>query len=416
MGDSIKQSGRRIFLGNTAALAVMQVVKYLFPLITLPYLARVLGADGYSVRAYVVAFMVFMQTILDFGFAQYGTKTVAENANCPNALSSINTNIYLAKTAMALVAGAITSVAVRLIGILSGNALFVAISFVSTAFKAYLPDYMLQGLEDMKSITVRYVVTQSLALVLIFVFIKSPSDLILVPVFEGLASLLSIIWAAVYLRRTHSVTLGVASVVEVKRAIKGSMPFFIAVAASSFMANTITVLMGVFPTSSMIISCWAITATVMQGIQALWQPVSRSLFPHMVKRRDSSLIKKLLFWGMPIVLIIVAVCYFAADFIMLVMGGEEYLEGAYIIRYVAPVLLFSYPISILGYPVIGALGRASQLSACVAIAGFAQLLFLIIMGLLNVFSIEVIIAARVASETLLCILECCLARRVLMSM
>lgn len=52
------QAGRRTFLGNTAALMVMQAVKFLFPLVTLPYLARVLEPDAYAVRAYVVSYMV----------------------------------------------------------------------------------------------------------------------------------------------------------------------------------------------------------------------------------------------------------------------------------------------------------------------------------------------------------------------
>lgn len=407
---AIRGGSRSVFFGNTVALASMQIVKYLFPLLTLPYLARVLGPDTYAIRAYVVSFMVFIQAILDFGFAQYGTKIVAENSANLNELSRISSNVYIAKMTLSLVGAAITAVAAFFIPILANNPPFLALSFCAVALKALLPDYVLQGLEDMKAIAYRFAVTQTLALVSIVLLVKGPEQLLLVPVFEGAASLLSVVWAEVYLRRRYSIRFSRVALETVRGIVAQSAPFFFAVAASAFMASTITVLMGFFPTESIVISCWAIAATVVQGIQALWQPISKSLFPHMVKRRDAALVAKLLKIGLPCIGGIVVACMFASDSIMLVMGGEEYVQGAYVLCCIAPTLIFSYPIALLGYPVIGALGRPSSLSRCVAISASFQLLFLVGAGWLGQFNMATITIARIGSEALLLCLEAVVVR------
>ena len=317
---------------------IMQAVKFLFPLVTLPYLARVLEPDAYAVRAYVVSYMVFIQTLIDFGFAQYGTKLIAENAHDPQAMSSISTDVFIAKLLLALLGAAITLASAAFIPILGDNLAFVALSFGAIAAKSLLPDFVLQGLENMKAIAVRFSITQVIAVILIFLFVKKPSQLNLIAAFEGMASVVALAWTVAYLKGNYRIGIGRISVSKTRKIIAGSTPFFISLAASALMSSTVTVLMGVFQTDALVISCWTIATTVIQGVQALWQPVTRSLFPHMVKRRDISLVRKLLIVGTPIAIAIAAACHFAASWIVLVMGGEEYVAGSYILSYAVLVL------------------------------------------------------------------------------
>ena len=67
----------------------LQVLKYVFPLILVPYLTRVLGTGGYAVYAYVLSFMGIVQTLADFGFMLSGTKRVVELRDCREGLSRL---------------------------------------------------------------------------------------------------------------------------------------------------------------------------------------------------------------------------------------------------------------------------------------------------------------------------------------
>ena len=58
----------------------MSIAKIVFPLLTLPYLTRVLSVESYGVVSYVKAVMQYMQLVVDFGFMLSGTKDIV-NAN-----------------------------------------------------------------------------------------------------------------------------------------------------------------------------------------------------------------------------------------------------------------------------------------------------------------------------------------------
>jgi PST family polysaccharide transporter len=411
IGES--SEGQHIFKRNTVDLALMQVAKYAFPLITLPYLARTLGPDTYAIRAYTVSYMVFMSALIDYGFLQYGTKYVASHLKDVEAITKINTEIYWAKTLMFVVASFVTLVFASFVPIMNENKTFVLVSLLSTALKGLLPDFVLQGLRNMRAIALRFTIAQALVVVLIFSLVHSQEQLLLVPILEGLTALFALIWTQIYLKKRYGIGITIVYIYNIVHVIKKSTSFFLAVASSAFMSSIVTVMMGFFALDEFTLACWSISTTVIQGIQALWQPVSRSLFPHMVIYKDTPLISKLLKFGFPATLMISLICYFLSDYIMLLMGGAEYITGSYVLRLIAPMIVFSYPISILGYPVIGAIGKSSYLSICVAVTGGIQFLILLIAGLVGFFNIQIIAAARCGTEALLCLLEFFFATRIL---
>ena len=59
----------------------MSIAKIVFPLLTLPYLTRVLSVESYGVVSYVKAVMQYMQLVVDFGFMLSGTKDIVNAKN-----------------------------------------------------------------------------------------------------------------------------------------------------------------------------------------------------------------------------------------------------------------------------------------------------------------------------------------------
>ena len=82
---------------NTTMLYLMNIAKMVFPLLTLPYLTRVLTVDCYGVVSYVKAVMQYMQLIVDFGFVLSGTKDIVLARNDRNKLNIEVGNILIAK-------------------------------------------------------------------------------------------------------------------------------------------------------------------------------------------------------------------------------------------------------------------------------------------------------------------------------
>ena len=78
-------------------LYIMNIAKMIFPLITLPYLTRVLSVPGYGVVSYVKAIMQYMQLIVDFGFLLSGTKDIVMVQGNKDQIDHEVGNIFLAR-------------------------------------------------------------------------------------------------------------------------------------------------------------------------------------------------------------------------------------------------------------------------------------------------------------------------------
>ena len=66
-------------VSNFAWLSVLQVAGYIFPLISMPYLARIIGLDCFGKIAFASAILTWVQTIADWGFNYTATRDVAQN-------------------------------------------------------------------------------------------------------------------------------------------------------------------------------------------------------------------------------------------------------------------------------------------------------------------------------------------------
>ena len=86
------KEGKTVF-ANLGYLTLLQVAGYVFPLITMPYLARVIGADGFGKIAFATAVVVWFQTVADWGFNLTATRDVAQNRYDKNVVSRIFSNV-----------------------------------------------------------------------------------------------------------------------------------------------------------------------------------------------------------------------------------------------------------------------------------------------------------------------------------
>lgn len=401
-----------VFYKNAVWQYGLQVVKYLFPLITLPYLTRVLEPDGYAVYAYVVSFMTFAQTFVDFGFNLSGTRRVARAGDAAEEGRAVG-----AVTEARLILGAAAGAAVLLIAlampITRGNLAYTMLAYVAVFGKALAPDFVFQGHESMGPITTRYLVSKGVSTALTFVVVRSADGLLWVPVLDILSSAIALAWSFASARRLFGTRPVRVPVREALSELRSSALYCFSNMASSVFTGFTTLLIGVVVEDRAAVSYWSLATTAVGAVQSLYTPITNSLYPHMVKDGDFGFARRIALVALPVVAAGTAAFAALSDVAVLVLGGESYLGGSWVMAAVSPVLFFSFFAMLLGWPVLGAAGRVAEVTATTVVSALLCIAALLAASLAGLASLQVICAIRCAAEAALCLGRLWCARRFL---
>lgn len=388
------------FYKNTVWQYGLQIVKYLFPLITLPYLTRVLEPEGYAFYAYVVSFMSFAQVFVDFGFNLSGTKKVARAESVAEENRIVGA-VEQARLVLCVIAGIAVMIIASLLPITRGNLLYVFLAFLAVCGKGLVPDFLFQGHEHMGPITTRFLVSKSISTVLTFVFVHSMSDILWVPVLDILSNSIALVWSFAAARRQFGTGIDFVPMRVALAELKTSGLYCFSNMSAQVFSGFTTLLIGVVITDPAQISYWSLSMTAITAVQSLYSPIVNSLYPHMVNTGDYMFARKLSLIALPAVLVGTITFAFLSKFIMLVLGGEQYLAGSWVLVWVSPLLVFSFFGMLFGWPVLGAVGKVAEVTRATVISAVFCIVALLGVSFAGVATLRVICVIRCITEALL---------------
>lgn len=390
---------------NTLWQYGLQILKYLFPLLLIPYLTRILGTEGYAVYAYVLSFMGVVQTIADFGFTLSGTKKVVDLRGDTAALSRLVGAITVARLMLLCGLFFCVMVVTRFIPIMAENTVYVIWAFFATAGRTVLPDFIFQGNERMGPLTTRYFASKGVQVALTILLVRGPGDLILVAVADVLSEIVDIAWSYRAQKRMFGVGIARPTFKESFEELRVSAIYCVSNVSSSLFSGFTTVIIGLAITSKTDIAFWSLTLTTVNAVQSLYTPIANSLYPHMIKNRDFGFARKLALVALPVLVLgIVAYCALSKP-IMLVLGGPEYVGGAHVMWMISPIFIFSFYGILIGWPVLGAMGHVKELTVSTLFTGIVNVVSLLALYLAGLITLDVICVARWGCDALLLLLR-----------
>lgn len=379
----------------------LQLLKYLFPLILVPYLTRVLGTESYAVYAYVLSFMGVMQTIADFGFGLSGTKKVVELGGDTKALSRLVGAIEAARLMLLAVLFAATMVISQYIPIMAENLVYVAWAFLAMAGKAILPDFLFQGFEKMGPLTTRYFASKGVQVGLTLLLVHGPEDLVLVAVSDVLSEVVDVVWSFRAQKRMFGVGISLPTLKESLEELRISAIYCVSNVSSSLFSGFTTVITGLALTNNTDIAYWSLTLTTVTAVQALYSPIANSLYPHMLGSRDFRFARKLALVAAPALAIGTAAYCLLSEQIMAILGGPEFIAGACVMVMISPVLPISFYSILIGWPVLGAMGKVRELTASTVVTGVFNVVSMLVLYLSGHATLETICLMRWIVEAVL---------------
>lgn len=153
-----------------------QIFLLLVPLITTPYIARVLGPHGVGVNSFTNSIIQYFVLFGSIGINLYGNREIAYHRDDKQKMSQIFWEIELLRVVTIVVASVAFLIFMMFEQKYHVYLLMQAVLIIAAAFDI---SWFFMGTEDFKATILRNTVVKLLSVVLIFTLIKSTSDIAL---------------------------------------------------------------------------------------------------------------------------------------------------------------------------------------------------------------------------------------------
>lgn len=395
-------------LESVLSLSILNVLNMVLPLVTLPYMIKVIGLENYGIYSIVYALIQYMLLLSSYGFNLSVTRQIAQNRDNHDVVNGIVNATLGAKIILMIIAFVIfISVAILLF---SWTHVFMLILGLGVVMGDVMnPVWLFQGMEKMKYMTMVNITCKTIFTILIFVCIKHESDYLKIPLLNSAGYLFSGIVSLLIAYRVFRISITIPKLNDVIFQLKAGWYIFLSTVCMELYRNSNVFVLGLF-TSNIMVGIYAGAEKVVKAAQSVASPISNALFPHLANNfKDNTIsanvykLKRVsLIMSLFLISILLIVLLFATPINNMLLSAAE-PQAIVLIRMMTPVILFGGLNYILGIVGLVNLGFQRYFLKYVFIAGIVSIGFLIVaVNLLGVIAASI---AMCLSELILFI--CC---------
>lgn len=329
---------------NALLNGIKQCCSIIFPLITFPYISRVLGSDGYG--KYSFSYSVTNYFILLSALGIY-TYAIREGAKIRDDLKEINqfcSQVFSINVCSAAISLLLLLIMVLCLPKFSGYKEYIFIQSTVIVMAVIGTDWINGIFEDYFYITVRYIIVQCVCLLAMFVFVRKPEDIVPYCIISVLATnggnLINVFYVRKYakIRFTFNMNL--------KRHLVPLLILFVNSIAITIYVNSDITMLGFFE-SDVQVGVYSFASKIYNLLKQLINAVIVVSVPriaYIVKNKPTEykvFINKI-FAALNIILIPTIVGMFCmSDSMILLAGGEQYISSDMVLKILSIATLFA---------------------------------------------------------------------------
>lgn len=321
---------KKRLVSNFFSLSVLQLVSYVLPFITLPYLVRILGIEYYGIIAFAAAIIACFQILTDYGFNLTATRDISTHRDNKKKVTEIFSTVMSIKFILMLASFLILVLLVFIFEKLSKDWLIYLLTFGTVVGQVLFPVWFFQGMERMKYITYINISSRLVFTIAIFVFIHSKEDLYMVPLLSSLGILGGSIYSLILVQKSFGIKFEFQNIDTMKQYLVDGWHIFVSSFGINLYKGNAILVLGIF-TTDLIVGYFAIAKKIIDALNQIASIISTTLFPFVVKnyKINKIFMRFLLKLGAGILLytfLIFALLIFFTEYVSILISGEVHDE------------------------------------------------------------------------------------------
>jgi len=384
---------KKRLLENFLSLTVLQGANYILPLITLPYLVRVLGPEKFGLIMFAQAFIQYFVILTDYGFNLSATREISIHRDNKDKVSEIFSSVMIIKFFLLILSFIIMTIIVFSFEKFRKDWLIYYLTFGIVFGQVLFPVWFFQGMEKMKYITFLNITAKLIFTLSIFIFIRGVADYIYVPLINSLGFILAGFLSIYIIFKNFGINFKLPDKKALKYHIKDSSQFFLSRISLSIYTSTNTFVLGLF-TNTKMVGYYSIAEKMYTAVQQLFHPLVNTLYPYVAYKKNVFLYKKIFKLVLLISFFSVIILFFISDKIITLIFGQGLDLSIDVFKILLIALLCVVPSILLGYPFLAALGYSRYANYSVIFGSLFHimgLIFLVVFDLINIYNIALMV-------------------------
>lgn len=371
---------------NGIWLVLLQVFNTIVPLVTLPYITRILSTSAYGQFSAALNWIGYFQVIVEYGFGLSGARRIAMRKS-DKELYEIHSNIIFSRICLTIPCLIIFGCIIKIMRVDSTQAACMLILFLMVIATVFQQTYFFQGIGKMQNIAIINIISRSVSVILTFIIVKDPSDLYLYCLLYCSNYIVSGLVGCMVVRRNYSIRLRFSGIKRILETIKEGWYLFVSSAMSKIFGSIgVTILTFVAPYSE--VGVYSAIHKVPYVLTLLFAAISQAIYPYNCKafgisyKGGVSKVKKI---GSPIYgLFVIAglILILFRSIIVRIAFGAEYVQGASLLIPFVIWVLFSILNNFLGVQILVASGHQKEYSHAFTISILIMVVLMFALGYL----------------------------------
>ena len=338
---------KKKLLSNFIYLVILRGFNYIFPLIILSYLVKVLSTENFGLIVFAQTFIQYFIIFTDYGFNFSAVKEISIYRNDLKNLSEIFSSIIIIKIIFLFFSVIILTLIVFVFSKFREYWFIYYLTFGTVIGHLLFPIWFFQGIEEMKYITYLNGLSKFILMIVIFIVIHKSSDYIYVPIINSVISIINGIIAMKIIFNNYKIKFRLVKIDLLIVQIKKGWSVFIGNLFNSIINSSVPLLLGIFGNNS-VVGYFSVVDKLIKAISGIVYPVAQTIFPYISykyahEKNFLENIKKHFIFSIYVCIVFVIltlIFYLFAGNIIIIFFGKNYFPSILLFK----IMLISVPI------------------------------------------------------------------------
>jgi len=372
-------------LRNFSYLSLLQGFNMIAPLLTYPYLIRILQKEVYGLVIFISTIVSYFSILVNFGFQISATQKIAQNRHRAAKLNEAAASVITGKALLLLLSVLVFTPVVLTVPRFSDHILLCFLSLSVCLNDVLLPSWFFQGVEDMKYVTLVNVTGRLISVCCIFLLINDSGDYLLVPLINFAGGFVGAAFGIGIMYTRYHVRFRRQPFYRVLFYLRESLPVFATNITAVVKDRTNILFIGFF-LGNKSVAYYDLASKIVNVSLGVFFNISTVIFPNVAQSRNAGFFKKVIRLTFTISLAVYLLFYFFSYHIVWLFGGAQLLPATRVLQILGIMVILSPVSSLVGMPLL-VNGRYTDFyRSSLYTTGF-YLLAVLLLYLLNMVSI-----------------------------